>query len=296
MAQKTRTHMILVLAAAMLLATPALAQGSKRGGRGPGFGGPGHRGPHLAKVLDLDEHQQAQAKALRAEMGEDLAPVQEELRELRQQMRQLWTAESPDRAALLELGEQIDNLQGVVHARRSELRLELMEILTAEQRARLAEHRPGQAARGHGRRGPRLNGDNEGGQVGRGPGMRAGRGGPGMRAGRGLIQRLGLNEAQRTQVQALRSEMRQAIQPTRQQMQALRQQSRAQWTSEQPDTQAIQELQAQMSTFRSVLREHRVDFRLALLEILTPEQRTQLAETPNRGQGRGHGRGNRSGQ
>ena len=282
MKQTTRTHAILVLAAAMLLATPAFAQGFGRGGGGPGGRGPGHLGPRLAKALELDESQRAQFKALRSEMREDLAPVREEMQELRQQMRQLWAAESPDRAAILELGGQIDNLQSVVRDRRLELRLELMEILTAEQRARMNQLR---ANRGQhqGRRGQgRLNAANEEGQ------------GQGMRQGRGLARRLGLDEAQRAQVRTLRSQMRQALEPTRQQMQALRQQMQAQWASGQPDAQAIQELRAQMDTFKSVVREHRVDFRLGLLEILTPEQRARLGE--GRGQGQGQGRRHNRGQ
>lgn len=257
------------------------------------------------QALDLNEAQRTQIQALRTEMQEDLAPVREDLGELRSQMQQLWSAESPDRTAILALGERMDALHGVMRDRRSEFRTAFLGVLTAEQRTQLGELRE-RRGESRGRRGPRAERGEDGDSAGPGNrGPRAGRGNRGPRAesgdrgprGQRMAQRLNLNEAQQAQVRALRTQMREELAPVHQQMRSLREAARAQMTSGQPDSGALAAIHGQLDGLRSTIREERVDFRLAFLELLTPEQRAQLAENPRRGGGhhgrrgpRGHGR------
>lgn len=291
----------------MLLAPAAFAQGAGAGagGRGQGVhgrgpGGPGMLGPRAVQALGLDDAQQQQLRALRVEMREDLAPVHEDLQELRGQMQQLWSAASPDRAAILALGTQMDALQGVIRDRQTELRIAVLEVLTAEQRAQLAALGEARRSRGHeGRRGAGAvdgGGDGQAEPGARGP--RAGRGERGRRFGggaagpdgrQGLAGRLGLDESQRARVRSLREQMTQRLAPVREQMRGLHEQARAQWTSGHPDAAAIEAIHDRMEALQGTLRVARVDFRLALLEVLTPEQRAQLAESPRRGPHAGQG-------
>jgi Spy/CpxP family protein refolding chaperone len=116
-----------------------------------------------------------------------------------------------------------------------------------------------------------------------------------MGFGRGLTERLGLDEAQQPQVQALVDQMHQNAAPSREQMGELFEQERALWTAGQVDTRALGEINDRMDALMSAERERQVDFRLALIQLLTPEQRARLAEMPlaggPRGMGHGPGRG-----
>lgn len=273
---KHHTKLIAIFSAisAMLLAPSAFAQGGGHGPRGHHRGGPHGQlfGPRIAEALELDEAQQQQLQALRAEMREDLAPAHEDLRELRTRLRELWSADAPDRAAILAVGEQIDALHGVIQGRQTELRLAALQILTPEQRATLAERRSERGER-MGRRG-----QGDGGE----PGARMGRG-HGRRGGHGMAGRLDLTDEQQAQAQALRQASRESLQPLMEQMRELRGELRSQWSAAQPDAQAIEALQARIDTLEDSIRVQRVDSRLAFLELLTAEQRAAMREMPRRG-------------
>lgn len=68
------------------------------------------------------------------------------------------------------------------------------------------------------------------------------------------------------------------------------------WSAPKPDRQAIQKTQAEMDQIRKQIRDARTEYHLAMLELLTPEQREKLQATQGPGFGPGfgarlHGRG-----
>jgi len=284
-----------VALAALLVSSAAYAQGGP-GRRGRGGHGMGH-GPRVMQQLDLSEDQQAQIQQLRREAREESSAAREDLQQLRGELQQLWQADQPDASAILAKQGQMDALRSVVRARRTELRMDIQGILTAEQRARMAEVRAERRAGGggEGRMGRRGRGRGHG-----GPGM----GGPGMgaRGMRGMADRLDLSAEQQSQIRALRQQARQSTSDERSAIQQIRQEVRAQWASGQPDETAIDELQERASAARSAIREQRVHTRIEVLDILDAEQRAAMQELRQqrqerraarhgRGLGRGAGRG-----
>ncbi len=283
---KYRTRFLATLSASafLILAQTGCEEGADLAENDDGAARQDLRAERMAEALDLDENQQEQVSVLRDQISEDVSSVEEQLREKQQQMQTFWAVESPDRQALLDFGDEIDALHATIRDHRMEFRQSLDGLLDEDQRTRFGERGlgpgPGAGGRGFGRGGKR------------GPG-----GGYGMMHGRRLAEQLELDESQQIQVQALRESMHQDLIPVHAQMDELRQQMRAQFTAEQPDAAAIRAIHAQMDELHSTVRERRVDFRLALIQILSPEQRIRLAEIPfmtshgGRGFGPGHGRG-----
>jgi Spy/CpxP family protein refolding chaperone len=122
-----------------------------------------------------------------------------------------------------------------------------------------------------------------------------------------LAEALDLSEAQRQQIETIVEENAPELpaEDLRQQMQSLRQELHALWQAESPDRNAILAKMSEMDAVRDGLRDarrrQRVDVRLSVLEVLTPEQRGKWlelrqemrSERPGRlGAGRGgrHGR------
>ena len=69
------------------------------------------------------------------------------------------------------------------------------------------------------------------------------------------------------------------------------------WKGEQVDVEAVRSLQTQMDALRLQMRESRLDFRLGVHAILTPDQRTAMAEAmAKRARRKGARRGFRRGQ
>lgn len=128
--------------AAALTAIPAFAGGGRGHRRGPGFG------LKLLEKVDATAEQRAQIEALKDEMRQELAPVREAMQAKREEMRALWSAETPDRDAILAKHAEMDEVRSALRARRVEFRLAVQQILTPEQRARLAELRPERGHRG----------------------------------------------------------------------------------------------------------------------------------------------------
>ncbi len=140
-----RTTMLAALA--VLLAAPAALAW-------PGGPGKGH-GRRMARALDLSEEQQEAVQALRKDMREELGDVRAVLREKREELAELWRAETPDRTAILAKMAELDGLRQSVRTRRVDFRLAVHALLTPEQRERAAElfarRGPGRHGRRHGR-------------------------------------------------------------------------------------------------------------------------------------------------
>jgi Spy/CpxP family protein refolding chaperone len=121
--------------------------------------------------LDLSTAQQEQIAALRSTMEEQTAQTREALDEKRSEMHALWSAETPDRDAILAKQVEMDELRRELRTAHIDFRLAVRALLTPEQRAKL------DATRGRGRGGRH-------GRGGRGPGAGHGWGG-GMGPGAG---------------------------------------------------------------------------------------------------------------
>ena len=104
------------------------------------------------------------------------------------------------------------------------------------------------------------------------------------------IEELDLSPEQSEQIQAIREESRTAMQPLRDQLQQAREQLRSQMASN-TSTDQLQRQHQQVQALHQELGDQRFETMLAIRQVLTPAQRTQLAELAeqHRGQrGRGH--------
>lgn len=133
---KKMTKTLLLGLVVGLISTGASFDSAWARGRGHGRGGcKAEFGPRMAATLNLTAEQQAQIDELRAEMDKDLAPVHDALDKLRSQKHQLWTTENPDEGAIIAIEQKMDPLRKQIRERKIQFRLDMLEILTPEQRA-----------------------------------------------------------------------------------------------------------------------------------------------------------------
>ena len=140
--------MLMVLGAAHAWACPG------------GKGGHGHRGGHMmhGKMLDelnLTSEQQKEIDQLHEEMRADAEPLREKMRDLKEKMHDLWSQDNPNEDAILSLQRQMSAVRLQLSELRTQMKLDMMEILTPEQRAKFKEMRAEhKGKRGkHGKRG-----------------------------------------------------------------------------------------------------------------------------------------------
>ncbi len=148
---KTKLAMLAGCAAlaVLVLGPSALAQAPCPGGGpfgGPGFGpmagghGPGF-GPRMARLLDLTDEQQAQIKAVLETHRMATAELRVQLAAKRGEIKALWSADHPDKAAILAKIAESDPLRQQMREDHVQLRLEMREILTPAQRKLLIDKR-----------------------------------------------------------------------------------------------------------------------------------------------------------
>lgn len=112
---------------------------------------------------------------------------------------------------------------------------------------------------------------------GRQPGM-----GPGSRPGRGdnpeqMFEQLNLTPAQLSQIRAIREASRATMQPLREQMRAGHQELRTLMASD-ASTDEIRQRHSALMTLDQQLRTQRFEVMLQIRDVLTPEQRAELAQ------------------
>jgi protein CpxP len=153
----------LVLAATSAEATAARQdqpqqqqQRQRRGPGGPGFGGPmrGGFGPEF-RGLDLTEDQRAQLRKIREARQSEFKAAGEKLRAARDGMRQLLQADSINESAIRAKAADVAAAEAEAAILNARVRLESLQILTAEQQAKLKELRDQRGAQMKQRRGPR---------------------------------------------------------------------------------------------------------------------------------------------
>ena len=126
------------------------------------------------------------------------------------------------------------------------------------------------------------------------------RGPPGQRLDR-MVTELDLSAEQTAQVRELAKVRKAQVKPLRAQLRAQREVIRDLWQGETPDREAILAAHNALDVIRQKMRTARIDFRLALHSILSPEQRLRAKELRQqrrkmRRKRRGHHRrGNRNG-
>jgi Spy/CpxP family protein refolding chaperone len=130
--------------------------------------------------------------------------------------------------------------------------------------------------------------------------MMGGRGGP---WGSGPLQQLNLTDDQRTQIQTLMEQHRQATQSSAQKMRDLQQQLKNAVFADAPDLNTISQTESQIAALEAQLAADRVAAEKQIAGVLTADQRKQVRDMPGpgpfmgggpgmgMGRGRGMGRG-----
>jgi len=137
--KSTHIRILTIGAAVLLVAAAAIAEGRH------GYGGPGGF-RHMLKQLDLTSAQQDQVKAIWAKEKPSLQPLMQQLRQNHSAMSAVEASgpfdEAKTRALVTQNSQTMIELQ-VEHAR---IKSEIMQILTADQKAKLAQLEANRAA------------------------------------------------------------------------------------------------------------------------------------------------------
>lgn len=137
--KSTHIRILTIGAAVLLVAAAAIAEGRH------GYGGPGGF-RHMLKRLDLTSAQQDQVKAIWTKEKPTLQPLMEQMRQNHSALSALEASgpfdEAKTRALAMQNSQTMIELQ-VEHAR---IKSEIMQILTADQKAKLAQLEANRAA------------------------------------------------------------------------------------------------------------------------------------------------------
>lgn len=110
-----------------------------------------------------------------------------------------------------------------------------------------------------------------------------------------FLDQLNLSADQRAAIKAHRDQKQKQIAPLRAAMKERRRDLEALWRQDKPDRAAILQKSREVDALRDQLREHKIDGRLHLASILTPEQRSKMQELKKSKRGKGQKRGDRGG-
>lgn len=140
--KSTRIRILTIAAAVMLALAAAIAQGP----HGPGgpFFGDFH---HMLKQLDLTAEQQSQVKAIFEKEKPTLHPLMEQMRQNHSAMDALEANGQFDEAKTRALATQNSQIMVEVQVEHAKIKSEIMQILTADQKAKLAQTEADHAAR-----------------------------------------------------------------------------------------------------------------------------------------------------
>ncbi len=138
--KSTHIRILTIGAAVLLVAAAAIAEGRH------GYGGPGGF-RHMLKQLDLTSAQQDQVKAIWTKEKPTLQPLIQQMRQNHSALSALEASgpfdEAKTRALVTQNSQTMIELQ-VEHAR---IKSEIMQILTTDQKAKLAQLEANRAAR-----------------------------------------------------------------------------------------------------------------------------------------------------
>ena len=138
--KSTHIRILAIGAAVLLVAAAAIAEGRH------GYGGPGGF-RHMLKQLDLTSAQQDQVKAIWAKEKPALQPLMQQLRQNHSAMSALEASGPFDEAKTRALATQNSQTMIELQVEHARIKSEIMQILTADQKAKLAELEANRAAR-----------------------------------------------------------------------------------------------------------------------------------------------------
>ncbi len=133
--KSTRTRILVIGAAVLLAVVAALAQGMRHGGRG-GFE---HMLGFYSDYLDLTSAQQDQVKAIWAKEKPALQPLMQQMRQFHTQMNQLAESGTFNEANARALATQQSQTMVELAVQHARIKSEMMQVLTADQKAKLAK-------------------------------------------------------------------------------------------------------------------------------------------------------------
>jgi len=139
--KSTRIRILTVGAAVLLAAAAAIAQGRH------GFGGPGGDFHHMLRQLDLTADQHTQVKAIFEKEKPALQPLMQQMRQNHASMRTLEASGPFDEAKTRALATQNSQTMIELEVEHARIKSEIMQILTADQKAKLAQIQANHAAR-----------------------------------------------------------------------------------------------------------------------------------------------------
>ncbi|MGO9403987.1 MAG: Spy/CpxP family protein refolding chaperone [Terriglobales bacterium] len=139
--KSTRTRILAIGAAVLLIAAGAIAQGRH------GFGGPGGDFRHMLRQLDLTPDQHSQVKAIFEKEKPTLQPLMQQMRQNHQAMKALQASGAFDEAKTRTLATQNAQTMIELQVEHARMQSEIMQILTADQKAKLAQIEANKEAR-----------------------------------------------------------------------------------------------------------------------------------------------------
>lgn len=138
--KSTHLRILTIGAAVLLVAAAAIAEGRH------GYGGPGGF-RHMLKQLDLTSAQQDQVKSIWAKEKPALQPLMQQLRQNHSAMNALEASGPFDEAKTRALATQNSQTMIELQVEHARIKSEIMQILTADQKAKLAQLEANRAAR-----------------------------------------------------------------------------------------------------------------------------------------------------
>ena len=131
--KSTRIRILTIGAAVLLAVAAAIAQGRH------GFGGPGGDFHRMLKQLDLTSDQQSQVKAIWEKEKPTLQPLMQQMRQNHNAMKALEASGPFDEAKTRALATQNSQTMIELQVEHERIKSEIMQILTADQKAKLAQ-------------------------------------------------------------------------------------------------------------------------------------------------------------
>ena len=139
--KSTRNRILMIGAALMLAVAAAIAQGPH------GFGGPGGEFHHMLKQLDLTSDQQSQVQAIFEKEKPTLQPLMQQMRQNHSAIEALEAAGPFDEAKVTALATQNSQTVIQLEVEHERIKSEILQILTPDQKAKLAQIEANHAAR-----------------------------------------------------------------------------------------------------------------------------------------------------
>ena len=134
----------LILVAA--LAMPLFAH-DRGWGKGRGIAPEGGRAYCLETIPNLTPEQSSKLTELREQRDKDKLPLKNELIAKKAELRNLWLQSNPDEAAIKAKQQEINQLRNKLQGIMTEYWIEVVKILTPEQRAQMQSRMPGRSYR-----------------------------------------------------------------------------------------------------------------------------------------------------